>query len=685
MSIEKDAQRVANAYLKAETRMLERITAALAKGIDASDWDRQALGRLQRLRAESFDDLDRTGNIMAKYMRQHVADAYAAGYATQLRDVGADVDPLRVATLQRKQMVKQLGHEIVEGVTDATNAVLRQHDDAFRWIVADVVERTAVQDITRREAVQIALRDMFKKGMTFKDKAGKQWQLADYANMAVRTGNAQASIRGHEAALDDAGLDLVIVHPGPRSCRICDKWARVILARNGQPGKQIVKNALNGYRATVNVEATLDQARADGFQHPNCRCSIRGYIPGVTNKDVIKRPPFDAEGYAAQQKQRSIENNIRSAKTQQAIAFTPAEKQKAAAKIAAQQKLMREHMAANPTLKRQSAREQITDLNKPPSDPTPKQPKLPPVVPVPKVDAPKAKRTTKPKAKPAADDLGGMPARFASVKRIGAPASMLQHARVTNPGHAINAEYQNNCSFVVNAVELRARGFDVIARPIPGATGRFPSVIAADWIDPKTGSTRPFTNISLSTGMSSRVKSIEKGVEAAVADWPVGARGYVLGSWRTRGAHIFNIERTADGFELHEGQIAGVEGARVRDYLKEIKPASADILRVDDLVPKDADVMLDKIVMEATPDNMAKFSAENAEANRQSRLDSMQAEIVEKRILELAQDIQRRESDLRERGATMTPEQISKAKSMIAATRMRMRTEQMKADRLRRR
>lgn len=157
--------------------------------------------------------------------------------------------------------------------------------------------------------------------------------------------------------------------------------------------------------------------------------------------------------------------------------------------------------------------------------------------------------------------------------------------------------FGNNCHYVVNAFELRMRGYDVIASPtvqssthnpttnvwVDAFEGRMPSQIAADWIQ-TDGTRREFTQLSqFGTGSAADV------LDALTASWPIGGRGFIGGMWKTGGGHVFTIVKEADGIRLLDGQ---VNKADVSEYLDELQfdPVSAawkdiSVLRVDDLVP----------------------------------------------------------------------------------------------------
>lgn len=364
MSIEQD---VAAAYQAAELSLIERIAALVAASLDVPNADRVALGQLQALREQAVADLTELSVDAGLAIMQSISEAYDGAGVGELRALATEL-PVEVVTprVADQSKLRTILREVGEGIVGAQNSVLRQVDDSFRTIVADVLTDSIASGQPRKQAAKVALQRMFEQGLTFKDRGGRNWSLSNYAAMAVRTGNAQAAVAGHEAALDAAGLDLVVVHPGPRACKVCDRWARALLSRSGVTGDIVTESAMTGAPLSLHVDDTLAGARAGGFQHPNCRCSIRGFIPGVTKRASIERPKWDAEGYEAQQEQRGIEVDIRKAKLERATALDDLDKGRAQAAVLREQARMREHLKQNDELKRQSSREQLPNVARTP-------------------------------------------------------------------------------------------------------------------------------------------------------------------------------------------------------------------------------------------------------------------------------------------------------------------------------
>src|SRR5699024_7443342 len=133
---------------------------------------------------------------------------------------------------------------------------------------------------TSRRAEQAAWQKLLSTGVTgFVDSAGRNWNLASYVEMATRTASIRAYHQQAEYTMQANGVQLVTIVVGNDSCSECGPWAGKVCAISGEVGPRSVLNPLTGQLQTVNVEYTLDEARAHGWSHPNCRCSEAAYMP----------------------------------------------------------------------------------------------------------------------------------------------------------------------------------------------------------------------------------------------------------------------------------------------------------------------------------------------------------------------------------------------------------------------
>lgn len=352
------AEIVAEKYRDAELRILRRIARFIGQGIDVPDWAEQKLARLQEVRLMVLRELAQANAQAAREIAREISAAYAEGGLDALRDIRSIS---RSATASSNvAAVNALAAEIVGGIASTTPQILGFVEGVVRDTVSQAIGSTLTGETFRGAAAQSALDSLLGQGLSgITLPSGREMSMTDYVTMAVRTGTANAQREGFSMSLQENGLDLITVEPGARPCDLCDDWAREILSLNGETG--ILTRESFGEEDTIEIEVefSIDDAIADGFEHPNCRCRRVAYIPGVTDPSKLERPEWDERGYVAQQQQRQIERQIRNWKTREAISVLDGRATDALAKVDAYQGKMREHLAANPFLKRQSRREQI--------------------------------------------------------------------------------------------------------------------------------------------------------------------------------------------------------------------------------------------------------------------------------------------------------------------------------------
>jgi hypothetical protein len=168
------------------------------------------------------------------------------------------------------------------------------------------------------------------------------------------------------------------------------------------------------------------------------------------------------------------------------------------------------------------------------------------------------------------------------------PHTLEDDVLLTNPRFAEGGAYAMNCVHVVQAEELRRRGFDVVATPLPqefwSQQGRSLDEALGNWIgDPDRYLVR---------GSAVGIKNIAQG-------WPDGARGWVNVNWKRGGSHVFNVEKVGDRTVWSDAQ-KGVYDFNPDTYFNRAQPV-VRIVRIDDLNPtRDVEQFV-------TPSDHAKF------------------------------------------------------------------------------
>lgn len=436
-SIELDiADRLLEIYSDVERKLAADIARRLNAGMDTPTWAADKLAQAGQLRRSASALVGRLA-VDDGRITQSLVLAYMRGGSEANRELVRLAQPLADATRRRLLNPANSGEQelalqrVIDGrqedaarrLAAATRAfpgldalqrlvfslasrlagthlpVVRWALDAYREAVGEgALAPVLLGTAARRAGTQRAWERLLSQGVKgFTDKAGRNWNLASYVEMATRTGVAQAAVEGHLDRLSDAGIDLVIVSNAPAECERCRPWEGKVLARSGPEGRRTVQvmSAIDDVLVEVEIWGTVDEAVAKGLLHPNCRHSLSAYLPGVTRAPTNTADP---EGDQARQHLRALERGVRKAKLQQAGALTPEAGKAAEDDIRTGQAAIRDHIKANKhlELKRKREREQLDlghttggQLGRPAKQPTPAP------VPKPPAAAP---------AKPAGDD-----------------------------------------------------------------------------------------------------------------------------------------------------------------------------------------------------------------------------------------------------------------------------------------
>jgi len=358
-------------YREAEAAALRQVTRYLLADIDAPDWALTRLNALTGLRTTVERILAVVAGRAPDLVTEMLAAAYRSGQGIATRDLPAwllrDAPDLSgvAAAVPRIAVVENLAAALVADIEATHSSVLRRVLDVYRLVIAQATGVSVAGGMTRRNASQWAYARLVDQGViSFVDRGGRRWRLSSYVEMGVRTVTQRAAVQGQTDRLGTLGVDTVIVSDSPRECDRCRPWEGKVLSVSGrQRGRVELPSMVGSGTVTVDIAGSVTEARSAGLQHPNCTHSLRAYLPGATRRPA--RPTPNPSGYEAKERQREIERGIRKWKEREMAALTPEAKAGAAAKTRQWQAAMRDHLAANPELKRLRYREQIGAGNLP--------------------------------------------------------------------------------------------------------------------------------------------------------------------------------------------------------------------------------------------------------------------------------------------------------------------------------
>lgn len=290
------AMEIIGIYHGAELEISQEIARRLAKDIEAPDWLERKQAEVVKVRRKAQAEALKLNKTL-RVTDEKIQGAYRAGSQEAAAEMGSFFAP-------NPAVIQAIATERVTMLRSAHFQILRQSTDAFRSIIAEANTMAVTGVDTRRTAAKRALNRFSEKGITrFVDKAGKNWKLSSYAEMAIRTGSMNAQLQGRFDQYLANGRDLVIISDAPGECERCRSWEGKVLSITGGTAGKLDR----GFR----VAGTLSEAKSAGLFHPGCRHDARPYIEGLTKRHKNTQDP---EGDAARQKQRYYERQIREKK-----------------------------------------------------------------------------------------------------------------------------------------------------------------------------------------------------------------------------------------------------------------------------------------------------------------------------------------------------------------------------------
>lgn len=385
---ERFARAIYEFYAEAEAVMFEIVRRRLERGIDRPGWAEAKLAEIQVLRRDiqrvlehlARGDLEAARAVylayeagvkaadidLDRFMVEAAGAAVEAGVAA-----GAAWEPVvRVMPQVNRERVEVLARKLVDGLAATRLRILRDTEEMFRQAVeagerisyfigapSDVAREAVARAVgagtvagvrTRVQTMQDVLRRFADRGITgFVDRAGRRWDLASYAETAVRSATGQAGVQGHIDRLVERGHQLVVVSDSPEECDVCRPWENVVLALTPEAARQY------GVR-------TLEEARDAGLFHPNCTHRLGMYVEGLTygHRWEPRENPPDNPRYEERQQQRYIERQIRKWKRRAAVALTEEERRACERKVREWQARMRAFIAETDRRRRYD-REQV--------------------------------------------------------------------------------------------------------------------------------------------------------------------------------------------------------------------------------------------------------------------------------------------------------------------------------------
>ena len=280
-----------------------------------TQWQAEQLKSLEEYRKHNAKKFGKRFKTINSKVEEMIRTAKADGNASQEAEIleavkdgfKAPKKPSAHSTAEFFKVNDRKLDALIKSTTDdlkrAETAVLRMSNDKYRKAIFNAQVAMNTGAVTYEKAVDIACKDMLNAGLNCVEyKNGARHTLSDYADMAVKTANKRAYLRGEGEKRAEWGVSLVVVNSRQGGCPDCAKYI----------GKVFIDDVYSNGKKSDGSYPLLSTAIKNGLFHPRCKDSTSTYYPELDDLDA----PLSEDEIKELDRQRGIEEKQQYAQRQ---------------------------------------------------------------------------------------------------------------------------------------------------------------------------------------------------------------------------------------------------------------------------------------------------------------------------------------------------------------------------------
>lgn len=289
-SIKEAFERIENELIDSMMRNFSRHRAEeIKEGYNWSQWQAEQLKSLEEYRKHNAKKFGKRFKTINSKVEEMIRTAKADGSSDQEAEILETVKngfkppekPSAHSTGEFFKVNERKLDALVKSTTDdlkrAETAVLRMSNDKYRKAIYNAQVAMNTGAVTYEQAVDIACKDMLNAGLNCVEyKNGARHTLSDYADMAVKTANKRAYLRGEGEKRAEWGVSLVVVNSRQGGCPDCAKYI----------GKVFIDDVYSNGKKSDGNYPLLSTAIKNGLFHPRCKDSTSTYYPELDDLDA---------------------------------------------------------------------------------------------------------------------------------------------------------------------------------------------------------------------------------------------------------------------------------------------------------------------------------------------------------------------------------------------------------------
>lgn len=315
-NIKEAFERIENELIDSMMRNFSRHRAEETKeGYNWTQWQAEQLKSLEEYRKHNAKKFGKRFKTINGKVEEMIRTAKADGNASQEAEIleavkdgfKAPKKPSAHSTAEFFKMNDRKLDALIKSTTDdlkrAETAVLRMSNDKYRKAIFNAQVAMNTGAVTYEKAVDMACKDMLNAGLNCVEyKNGARHTLLDYADMAVKTANKRAYLRGEGEKRAEWGVSLVVVNSRQGGCPDCAKYI----------GKVFIDDVYSNGKKSDGNYPLLSTAIKNGLFHPRCKDSTSTYYPELDDLDA----PLSEDEIKELDRQRGIEEKQQYAQRQ---------------------------------------------------------------------------------------------------------------------------------------------------------------------------------------------------------------------------------------------------------------------------------------------------------------------------------------------------------------------------------
>lgn len=309
-------EEIENELIDSMMRNFKRHRAEETKeGYNWSQWQSEQLKSLEEYRKNNSKKFKKRFSQLNGKVSEMIRTARADGNAAQeVKILQAIKDGFRAPKKPPKTSIAEFFktndrklNALIKSTTDdlkrAETAVLRMSNDKYRKAIFNAQVYANSGAGTYEQAVDMACKDMLKAGLNcIEYKNGARHTLSDYVDMAIKTANKRAYLRGEGEKRAEWGISTVVVNSRQGGCPDCAKFI----------GKIFIDDVYSNGSKKDGNHPLLSSAIEQGLFHPRCKDSMSTYYEGITTLKKVSKSELQEmeERENLEQQRNNAENQL---------------------------------------------------------------------------------------------------------------------------------------------------------------------------------------------------------------------------------------------------------------------------------------------------------------------------------------------------------------------------------------